>query len=359
MIKNATIILDDGSQFIGQSFGYDKNVTGEIVFNTAMVGYNESLTDPSYSGQMLVLTHPLVGNYGVPSRAIREDKISFSFESEKIHPLAIIVNSYSNKYSHWNADMSLSDWLIEENIVGIYGIDTRAIAKIIREKGTMKAKIIFDNSDDIDFIEYGSTNQVDIVSCKSVITYNEGTDKKRVVLVDCGAKHSIIRNLIANDLCVIRVPWDYDFTALDFDGLIISNGPGNPNLCDKTVLNISKVLNTNKPICGICIGNQLLAKAGGAKIYKLKHGHRSDNQPVRMVGTNNCYITSQNHGYAIDDATLGNDWETLFVNMTDGTNEGIRHKSKPFFGVQFYSERSNGVSDTEFLFDNFIKTIGK
>ncbi|MCL2039687.1 MAG: glutamine-hydrolyzing carbamoyl-phosphate synthase small subunit [Bacteroidetes bacterium] len=360
MNQNATIILEDGNQFVGKSFGSVKNVSGEIVFHTSMVGYNEGLTDPSYLGQLLVLTYPIIGNYGVPSRNKDKNGISNFLESNNVQPLALIINSYTDEYSHWNADVSLSDWLIEESIVGIAGIDTRAIAKIIRERGTMKAKIVFDNLEDINFVDSNLINQVDIVSCKNIITYNDNdADRKRVVLIDCGVKHDIIRGLIKRNLCVIRVPWDYDFNTLDFDGLVISNGPGNPDFCDKTVLNIKKVFNTNKPICGICMGNQLLAKAGGAKIYKLKYGHRSDNQPVRMVGTNNCFITSQNHGYAVDDSTLENDWEVLFVNMTDGTNEGIRHKNKPFVSVQFHPERSSGITDTEFLFDNFVKTIRK
>jgi carbamoyl-phosphate synthase small subunit len=357
--KNATLILEDGSQFSGYSFGYNKNVAGEIVFNTAMTGYPESLTDPSYAGQLMMLTYPLIGNYGVPSIAKEKNKISTFLESEKIHAIAIIISNYSDKCSHWNAEITLSDWLIKENVVGVCGIDTRAITKLLREKGSMKAKIIFDNSNDIDFIDPNAINQVDIVSCKEVITYNEEIDRKRVVLVDCGVKHNIIRNLIARKMTVIRVPWNYDFNSLNFDGLFISNGPGDPDTCDEAVQNIRKVLNTNKPICGICMGNQLLAKSGGAKIYKLKYGHRSHNQPVRMVGTNSCYITSQNHGYAVDDTTLGKDWKALFVNMNDGTNEGIIHKNKPFFSAQFHPEASSGPTDTEFIFDKFAKDIGK
>ena len=356
--KNVSLILEDGSQFNGYSFGYNKNVAGELVFSTAMTGYPESLTDPSYSGQILMLTYPLVGNYGVPKREI-QNNLSIFLESEKIHPMALIVSNYADQYSHYNAANSLSEWLVAENIVGIYGIDTRAATKVLREKGTMKAKIIFDNSEDIDFIDPNLINQVDIASCKNVITYNESKNRKKIVLVDCGVKHGIIKSIISRDLSVIRVPWDYDFNTLDFDGLFISNGPGDPDFCDKTVHHIKQVLNTNKPICGICMGNQLLAKAGGAKIYKLKYGHRSDNQPVRMVGTNNCYITSQNHNYAVDDSTLGNDWEQLFVNINDGTNEGIRHKTKPFFSAQFHPEPSSGITDTEFIFDKFVKDIGK
>lgn len=356
--KIATLLLEDGSKFVGCSFGVSENVSGEIVFNTSMTGYPESLTDPSYSGQLLVLTYPLVGNYGVPIRDILSSGISRSLESDRIHTVALIVSDYSEGISHWNASTTLSNWLVEEGIVGISGVDTRAITKLLRNKGSMKAKILFDRGEDVDFVDINAINQVAMVSCKEIITYNEGVGRKRVVLVDCGVKHNIIRNLISRNLCVIRIPFDYNFTELDFDGLFISNGPGDPDMCGVTVDNIRATINQNKPICGICMGNQLLAKAGGAKIYKLKYGHRSHNQPVRMIGTNNCYITSQNHGFAVDVATLGTDWEALFINMNDGTNEGICHKSRPFFSAQFHPEASSGPLDTEFIFDKFTKYLG-
>ncbi len=355
--KNVTLILDDGSRFSGKSFGFEKPVAGEVVFNTAMMGYPESLTDPSYAGQMMVLTYPLVGNYGVPSRDLAENGLSLLMESDHIHPLAIIVSDYSYEYSHWNAVSSLADWLKQEKVVGITGVDTRALTKLLREKGSMKGKILFEGMEDIDFVDPNLVNQVEHVSCKEVITYGEGEGKKRVVLVDCGVKDNIIRCLLKRNVTVVRVPWDYDFTTLQYDGLFITNGPGDPDTCDAAVQNIKKALNGDKPIFGICMGNQLLAKAGGAKVYKLKYGHRSHNQPVRKVGTNHCYITSQNHGYAVDNSTLSSDWEPLFINMNDGTNEGIRHKSKPFFSVQFHPEASSGPLDTEFLFDDFVKLL--
>lgn len=205
--------------------------------------------------------------------------------------------------------------------------------------------------------DYEAINYVDRVSCKEVITYGEAPGKKRVVLVDCGVKHNIIRCLLKRGVTVVRVPWDYDFSLLPYDGLFISNGPGDPDTCDAAVRNIRKALAGDKPICGICMGNQLLAKAGGATIYKLKYGHRSHNQPVRMVGTERCFITSQNHGYAVDSDTLGADWEPLFVNMNDGTNEGIRHKTKPFFSSQFHPEACSGPTDTEFMFDKFVALL--
>lgn len=357
--KTATLILDDGTVFRGLSFGYEKEVTGEVVFNTAMTGYPESLTDPSYAGQLMVLTFPLVGNYGVPPRTFGNDGIATFMESEKIHAGAIIVSDYSHEYSHWNAECSLGDWLKQEQIPGIYGIDTRALTKKLREHGVMMGKIVIGDAktDLTDFGQYGNVNYVDKVSCKEVITYGEGEGKKRVVLVDCGVKHNIIRSLLKRDVTVIRVPWNYDFNTLEFDGLFISNGPGDPDTCDAAVQNIRKALSGDKPICGICMGNQLLAKAGGASIYKLKYGHRSHNQPVRMVGTEKCFITSQNHGYAVDNTTLGADWEPLFINMNDGTNEGIKHKTKPFFSSQFHPEACSGPTDTEFMFDKFVELL--
>jgi carbamoyl-phosphate synthase small subunit len=234
-------------------------------------------------------------------------------------------------------------------------VDTRELTKVLREKGSMLGKIIPEGKH-IDKIEDPNLiNQVDVVSCKEIIKYGSG--HKKVVLVDCGVKHNIIRCLLNRGVEIIRVPWNYDFNKIEYDGLFISNGPGNPDLCQEAVDNIKSAMNGTKPIFGICMGNQLLAKAGGAKTFKLKYGHRSHNQPVRMAGTERCFITSQNHGYAVDNETLGSDWEPLFINMNDGTNEGIKHKSKPFFSAQFHPEASSGPTDTEFLFDDFIKLL--
>ncbi|OAV65566.1 Carbamoyl-phosphate synthase large chain [Bacteroidales bacterium Barb6XT] len=356
--KVAKLVLEDGSVFEGFSFGYEQPAAGEVVFNTAMTGYPESLTDPSYAGQIMVLTYPLVGNYGVPPRTFREDGISAFMESEKIHPNAVVISDYSHEFSHWNAAGSLAAWLKEEHIPGIYGIDTRALTKKLREHGVMTGKIVTgDEQSEAEAVDYESINYVDRVSAKEIITYGEGEGRKRVILVDCGVKHNIIRSLLNRNLTVVRVPWNYDFTQLEYDGIFIANGPGDPDVCTEAVDNIRKALSGDKPICGICMGNQLLAKAGGASVFKLKYGHRSHNQPVRMVGTNRCFITSQNHGYAVDSDTLGADWEPLFVNMNDGTNEGIRHKTKPFFTSQFHPEACSGPTDTEFMFDWFVEAL--
>ena len=277
--KNVSLILDDGSKFSGISFGYERPTAGEVVFNTAMSGYPESLTDPSYSGQIMVLTYPLIGNYGVPARSF-SGKLSTFLESEKIHADGIIVSDYSENYSHWNATESLGEWLKQEKITGITGIDTRELTKLLREKGSMKGKIVFSDENEIDFIDPNKINQVARVSTTEIITYGNG--KKRIVLVDCGVKHNIIRCLLKRDVTVIRVPWDYDFNAIEYDGLFISNGPGDPDTCGITVKHIREAMKKEKPIFGICMGNQLLAKAGGANTYKLKYGHRSHNQPVRV-----------------------------------------------------------------------------
>ena len=357
-MKNVTLVLEDGTKFHGKSFGYDAPVAGEVVFNTAMMGYPESLTDPSYAGQLMTLTYPLVGNYGVPPFSVESDGIATFMESDRIYASAIIVADYSEQYSHWNAVESLADWLKREHVPGITGIDTRQLTKVLREHGVMMGKIIFDDEpDNIPEAEYEGVNWVDRVSCKEIIRYNEGAGKK-VILVDCGVKNNIIRCLVNRGVEVIRVPWNYDYTTMEFDGLFLGNGPGDPDMCEDAVNSMRKQMSqSRKPICGICMGNQLLAKAGGATIYKLKYGHRSHNQPVREVGTNRCYVTSQNHGYAVDAKTLGNDWRELFVNMNDGSNEGVCHKENPWFTSQFHPEACSGPVDTEFMFDRFIKTL--
>ena len=376
-MKIARLILEDGSQFVGWSFGYDTNTVGEVVFNTAMTGYPESLTDPSYAGQILVTTFPLIGNYGVPDTGLGKNGLPLFMESEKIHAKALVVADYSETYSHWNAKESLAAWLKREKIPAITGIDTRRLTKVLRESGVMMGRISLtpdpspkgEGSEDTQ--DYGSVNWVEQVSCKEVITYKADSilspltshlsPLKRVVLVDCGVKANIIRCLIKRGIEVVRVPWDYDFNQLEFDGLFLANGPGDPEQCSKTVANIQTFLNneTIRPCMGICLGNQLLARAAGAKTYKLKYGHRSHNQPVQKVGTTQCFITSQNHGYAVDDSTLPSDWEPLFVNMNDGSNEGIRHKTNPWMSAQFHPEACSGPVDTEFLFDEFTKMLEK
>lgn len=359
MNRKVTLRLEDGTEFHGTSFGYEKPVAGEVVFNTAMMGYPESLTDPSYAGQLMTLTFPLVGNYGVPPFTFEGNGLPTFMESEKIHVRAIIVSDYSREFSHWNGVETLADWLKREQVPGITGIDTRQLTKVLREHGVMMGKILFDDMpNEVPEADYAGVNFVDQVSCREVIKYNEGADKK-VVLVDCGVKANILRCLIRRGVEVIRVPWNYDFNELEFDGLFLANGPGDPETCEVTVQNIRRFLANPvvRPCMGICMGNQLLSKAAGAKIYKLKYGHRSHNQPVRKVGTETCFITSQNHGYAVDSSSLPADWEPMFVNMNDGSNEGVRHKKNPWFSAQFHPEACSGPVDTEFMFDDFVKLL--
>ena len=363
MKREARLILDDGTAFCGWSFGYEANTVGEVVFNTAMTGYPESLTDPSYAGQILVATYPLIGNYGVPETG--GEPLPRFTESERIHVKGLVVADYSEQYSHWNAKESLSKWLQREKIPAITGIDTRRLTQRLRERGVMRGRIEENfnfsilPSFNFNIPDYGDVNWVEKVSCKEVITYRPEahlSPLKRIVLVDCGVKANIIRCLVNRGIEVIRVPWDYDFNLLEFDGLFLANGPGDPERCERTVEHIRTFLNnkTIRPCMGICLGNQLLARAAGAKTYKLKYGHRSHNQPVQRVGTTQCFITSQNHGYAVDDTTLPSDWEPLFVNMNDGSNEGIRHKKNPWFSAQFHPEACSGPVDTEWMFDEFV-----
>lgn len=358
-MRKVTLQLSDGTEFHGKSFGYEQPVAGEVVFNTAMMGYPESLTDPSYAGQLLTMTFPLVGNYGVPPFTFdKQTGLPDFMESDRIYASALIVSDYSEQYSHWNAVESLGEWLQREKVPGITGIDTRELTKVLREHGVMMGKILFDDEpNNVPEADYEGVNFVDRVSVKEIVRYNEGAGRK-VVLVDCGVKANIIRELIQRGVEVVRVPWNYDYTDMEFDGLFLANGPGDPDMCSEAVEIIRKQMSrSRKPICGICMGNQLLSKAAGATIYKLKYGHRGHNQPVRMVGTEKCFITSQNHGYAVDARTLDQDWEELFVNMNDASNEGIRHKENPWFSSQFHPEACSGPVDTEFMFDKFVETL--
>lgn len=350
------MVLDNGTRFSGQRFGAVRSVSGEVVFNTAMTGYPESLTDPSYKGQILTLTYPLIGNYGVPGKGLK-NRISSNFESDRIHISGLIISTYSAEYSHWNALESLSDWLKEHDVPGLCGVDTRALTKILREKGTMLGKLVQTDETEIDFYDPNIENLVSQVSVKRKRVYERG--EYRILLIDCGVKNNIIRCLMETEATVIRVPWDYDFTGEEYDGIVISNGPGDPQMCMATIKNLTKALENEKPIFGICLGNQLLALASGAKTYKLKYGHRGFNQPVLHAGTNRAYITSQNHGFAVDSSSLSPGWEPFFVNLNDGTNEGLRHKTKPFFSTQFHPEASGGPTDTRFLFDQFMDLVKK
>ena len=357
--RKGTLVLQDGSVFPGYSFGYEPTtaIAGETVFNTGMVGYNESLTDPSYRGQFLAFTYPLIGNYGVPPKSYDNLGLLKYFESDRIQPSAVLVAQYEDKMSHFTADRTLSQWLIDEQIPGLTGLDTRHLTKKLRERGSMLGKIIFDGQNDIDLHTHDPNvrNLVAEVSTNTVQTYGDGDVE--VIAIDCGMKNNIIRRLCEKGCKVTVVPWNYDFrNKLEgkYDGVFISNGPGDPALAQDAIKNIRAALNDDIPIFGICMGNQLLAHAAGARTYKLPFGNRGQNQPAMDTTTKRVYITPQNHGYAVDSNTLPKDWEQYFININDLSNEGIYSTKKPHFSVQFHPEASSGPQDTDFLFDKFI-----
>ena len=356
--------LENGRIFSGYSFGKFCNSDGEVVFTTGMTGYPESLTDPSYSGQILTFTYPLIGNYGIPayySDGSKNQILDKPFESNRIQVRGVIVSDYSFNYSHFDAVRSLDDWLYENDIPGIYGIDTRELTKVLRSKGVMPGEII--TSVTGEKFNAGDPNKTDLVSgvcVREPVVYKPKNKRlnKKILLIDCGVKNNIIRNFLNRGAEVILVPYDYDpaESGFDFKGIFVSNGPGDPKRCKSAIKNIRKAFGLGLPVFGICLGSQVMGLSAGADTFKLKFGHRSQNQPC-IESNGRCYITSQNHGYAVKKNTLPKDWEEWFYNNNDGTNEGIKHKSKPFFAVQFHPESSPGPNDTGWLFDMFIDML--
>ncbi|HAG98960.1 MAG TPA: carbamoyl-phosphate synthase (glutamine-hydrolyzing) small subunit [Ktedonobacter sp.] len=342
-----SLLLEDGTMFEGTSFGYERASAGEVVFSTGMVGYPESLTDPSFAGQILTLTYPIIGNYGIPDRSMWED--------DKIHVSGLIVSNYIDTPSHVQSSMNLGTWLREEKIPALEIKDTRLLTKHIRTHGTMLGKIVFDEY--IPFYDPNSDNLVAQISTEEVL--EEGSGDTTIVLIDCGAKHNLVRCLLARNVRVLTIPWDYDLFSqahrLHFDGIIISSGPGNPKMVDKTIQTIRTALEYQVPTLGICLGHQLLALAAGGDTYKLKFGHRSQNQPCLLHDTRRCYITTQNHGFAVGE--LPTDFSPWFVNANDGSNEGMKHTRYPFLSVQFHPEAAPGPEDTEWVFDYFLERI--
>ena len=353
----AKLILKDGTVFEGESFGANTSSAGEVVFNTSMVGYPEAFTDPSYRGQILTFTYPLIGNYGVGENEKSADDIETRFESDKMHIKGLIVSEYSENFSHWDGGKSLSDWLKENNVPAITGIDTRELTQKIREHGTILGKIVVENTKDVEFYDPDLDNLVDQVSIKEPKIYKKGP--KKIIAIDCGMKNNILRNFLDRNITVIRVPWDYDFieAGLEFDGIFMSNGPGDPALLKPLHKIIEKALKLKKPIFGICLGSQIMGLASGAKTYKLKFGHRGQNQPAIDPETGHCFITSQNHGFAVDAKTLKPGWKVWLLNANDNTVEGIRHTSLPYFSCQFHPESSPGPTDTVHFFDEFAKML--
>ena len=369
MKLKATLRLENGMEFHGWSFGSAQAVSGEVVFNTSMVGYPEQLTDPTYSGQILCLTYPLIGNYGVPSEELLAEKLSKNLESEKIQPKGLIAFDVGEDYSNWEAVKGLEQWMNEQNLTGIYGIDTRELTKILRDKGSMTGEIIPEGAQKPQAPAKATPADV---CCKEVITYqaqpaqdveNINGSKaataqgKKVVLVDCGVKHSIIRGLIARGVEVIRVPYNYDFTTMEYDGVYVSNGPGCACACEETIEILKKVLAGSKPVFGLGMGYHLIAKAAGCELQKLAHPHRGANQPVRKEGTNRTYISSQNVSRAVKASSIPSDWEVYFSNLNDGAIDGLRHKSQPFAGLNFAPEVCVGLTENVTPFDEFISKL--
>ncbi len=357
--KNMYLILKDGTELKGESFGAENDTNGELVFTTGMVGYPECFTDPSFHGQILVMTYPLIGNYGVPDDELRNNDTGLKefFEHSRPWIKGLIVSEYSENYSHWQAKDSLSNWLKKYNIPALQGIDTRQLTQYLREKGTTLGKIVQSKKSKIAFEDPNERNLVAEISIKEPKFYKRG--KKHIVFIDTGAKNNIIRNFLKRNISVTQVPWNYDIfqDKTKYDGVFIANGPGDPETIHETHQIIKKAFEKKIPTFGICLGNQVIAIAAGAKTYKMKYGHRGQNQPCIDLETERCYLTVQNHGFTIDDKTLPKDWKIWFKNANDGTVEGIKHKNLPFMSVQFHPESSPGPKDTEYLFDEFIKMI--
>lgn len=359
----ATLTLSDDMTFSGMSFGAPVDTDGEVVFSTGMVGYPESLSDPSYRGQILVFTYPLIGNYGVPP-----DTDTDAFESDRIQVRGLIVQDYVPTFSHWSASRSLADWLRAHHVPAMTGVDTRALVTHLRERGAMLGRIhVSSGGDDrvvpSDTSDPNVRNLVAEVSCTAPqwhrTTVRAHGTTPAILLIDCGTKRGIIRAFTARGIDVYCVPWDHDVAndPTPVMGVIISNGPGDPARVGATIERLRALLDGNRPILGICLGAQLLALAAGARTYKLAYGHRSQNQPCVEVGTSRCAITTQNHGYAIDAGSLPADWRVWFTNANDGTVEGIRHMTKPFRAVQFHPEARPGPEDTSWVFDAFCAEI--
>ena len=361
--KFGKLIFDDGTVLDGIGFGYSTTVFGEIVFNTGMVGYNETLTDPSYSGQILTLTYPLVGNYGVPDPSIKDkDGISKFFESDKIQVRGLVVHELSLTASHWNLSMTLDEWLFNEKVPGISGIDTRSLTKKLRKSGVMMAALVVSDAEiDVDKVKkqlqsitnYNSEKFMDAVSTKDEQVY--GSDEQSVVVIDTGAKNAILRNIREIGYKVIKLPWNTSFEKIlsyKPKGVVISNGPGDPQNCPQTVETAKKLIKNNIPTLGICLGAQIIGLAGNTEIYKLKYGHRGQNKPCVNLENNQVYVTSQNHGYGITPESLSkSEFDLWFTNADDKTVEGIKHKTQNCIAVQFHPEAAPGPYDCKFVFE--------
>jgi carbamoyl-phosphate synthase small subunit len=355
------LVLEDGTVLRGRSFGAHREVAGEVVFNTGMSGYVETLTDPSYKGQILVTTYPLQGNYGVPAPRAA-GSIAPPYENDHIQVQGVVCVRHCDEPSHYANARTLGRWLHDSNVPAIEGVDTRALTRKLRERGTMRGWLLFDDAE----VEEGKRRAdavpmervVELVTVPEPVIYEGGA--LRVLLVDTGCKDNIARSIQKRGATVVRVPFTADLKhhARGCDGVLLSNGPGDPKDLRALAQQVRWLFDLGMPIFGVCLGNQILALAAGGDTYKLKYGHRSQNQPVQDLLTRRCYVTSQNHGYAVRDDSLGRDWEPWFVNVNDGTNEGIRARTRPIASVQFHPEASPGPEDTAFLFDDFLRLAG-
>ncbi len=373
-VGKAVLVLEDGTLFFGKGFGAPCKVSGEVVFSTSMVGYPESLTDPSYHGQILTLTYPLIGNYGVPNYRNGANKfgIPLHFESKSIKVTGLVIQELCQKPHHWASERTLDQWLRSEGIPGIFGIDTRRLTKKLREKGVMLGILEVCEKDvepDIEELldeakRIPDPNMRDLcseVTIKNPIIY-DNIGKMKVVLIDYGVKAGIIRDLLSFQVDVIRVPYNFSFEQImsfEPDGVVLSNGPGDPKLLPKEcIATVRRLVEEEIPIMGICQGTHVLSLALGGDTYKLKYGHRSQNQPVYDLETGRCYITTQNHGYATKPESLKNtDLEIWYINANDKTVEGVRHKNGKTFSVQWHPEAGPGPYDTVFLFEKFLRSI--
>lgn len=364
--ERATFTIRDGPIYHGKSFGAKSNISGEAVFTTSLVGYPESMTDPSYRGQILVFTQPLIGNYGVPSSARDDHGLLRYFESPNIQASGIVVADVALQHSHWTAVEGLSEWCAREGVPAISGVDTRAIVTHLREQGSSLARITigeeYDADEDEAYIDPEGINLVRRVSTKAPFHVSSSVGDLHIALIDCGVKENILRSLVSRGASVTSFPYDYPIhkVAHHFDGVFLSNGPGDPTHCQETVYHLQKLMESSQiPIMGICMGHQLLALAAGARTIKLKYGNRAHNIPALDLTTGKCHITSQNHGYAVDSTSLPSDWKEYFVNLNDSSNEGIIHKSRPIFSAQFHPEAKGGPLDSAYLFDNYLENVRK
>lgn len=364
----AYLLLEDGTIAGGEGFGAEGIRFGEIVFTTAMVGYPESLTDPSYRGQILIMTYPLIGNYGVPSKEIRENGIPLHYESDRIQVEGYVVSKLMRP-SHWASEMSLGEWFKKEGIPGIEGVDTRALVKKIREKGVMMGALAVGDygkeeleriMEKVRKLSYDGVNFIDSVSPREATVHEPERADKTVVVVDCGVKYGILRELLKRNFRVIRIPYTHDpikaFEEFNADGILLSNGPGNPALLEDLIKKAQEVIEYNVPTMGVCLGSQILALADGAEVYKLKYGHRGINKPVKDLKTGKAFVTTQNHGYAVKPESL-NEFKVWMINLDDKSVEGIYHPDKPIIATQFHPEASPGPLDSSWVFDLFTKLI--